>query len=211
MARDLTTNTKNQSLAASCTPVFFALFDFQSGAVRVWSGIGTKSWGGNDYTGLGHLGTVAPIEETADVRANGVSFQLSGVPSALIATVLGDNYQGRTVKLWLGFLDSADAIIADPYLIFAGRMDNVEIDEGPETAVIRVQAESRLIDLQRSRERRYTHEDQQIDFPGDLGLEYMATAQSTPFMWGGQRVPTYGSGGNTGGGGGDRGRGMEAQ
>lgn len=194
MARGLTTALKDQTLADSLTPVFFAFFDFQSGAVRVWSGLGSKVWDGNTYTGLGHLGTVSPIEESADVKANGVAFQLSGVPSSLIATVLGDNYQGRTVKLWLGALDSASAIIADPYQVFAGRMDNVEIDEGPETAVIRVFAESRLVDLQRSRERRYTHEDQQIDFAGDLGLKYMPTAQSTPFMWGGKQVPTYGGG-----------------
>lgn len=204
MARDLTTAIKNQTLASSLEPVLLGFFDFQSGAVRVWTGSGTKSWDGNDYLGVGHFGGVSQIDESSDVRANGVTFRLSGVPSALIATVLGDNYQGRAVKVWLGMLDATGAIIADPYLLFAGRMDFVEIDEGPETSVISVQAESRLIDLQRPRERRYTHEDQQIDFPGDRGLEYMATAQSTPFLWGGQQVPTYagGGGGGVGGGGG---------
>lgn len=188
MSRNITTALKNETLAAKLEPVLLSLFDFQSGAVRVWTGIGDKTWDGNVYNGLGHLGNVSPIEESTDVRANGVGFQLSGVPSSLIATVLGDNYQGRTVKLWLAALNGSGGIIADPYLLFAGRMDNVEIDEGADTAVIRIYAESRLIDLQRSRERRYTHEDQQIDFPGDLGLEYMPTSQSTPFLWGGKRV-----------------------
>lgn len=197
MSRALTTALKNETLAASLTPVFFAFFDFQSGAVRVWTGIGTKSWGGNNYTGLGHLGTVAPIQETEDTRANGVSFQLSGVPSALVATMFGDNYQGRDVKLWLGALDAAGAVVADPYLLFFGRMDNLEIDDGADTAAIRIAAESRMADLQRSNERRYTQQDQQIDFPGDDGLKYMPTAQSTPFMWGGQRVPSYAGGGGS--------------
>ncbi len=197
MARDLTAGLLAETEAAALSPVFFAFFDFQSGAVRVWSGIGSKTWGGNTYTGLGYLGTMSPIEETADVRANGVAFSVSGVPSSLISTVLSDNYQGRDVKLWLGALDGSGAIIADPYQVFAGRMGNVEIDEGPDTATIRVYAESRLIDLQRSRERRYTNEDQQIDFPGDRGLEYMARAQSTPFLWGGQQVPTYSAGGGS--------------
>ena len=188
MSRDLTSAFKTQTQAASLEPVLLAFFDFQGGAVRVWSGLGSKVWDGNTYVGLGHLGSVSAIEETADVRANGVAFQVSGVPSALIATVLGDNYQGRPVKLWIAALDATGAIVADPYLIFAGRMDNVEIDEGPETSVIRINAESRLIDLQRTRERRYTHEDQQIDFPGDLGLQYMARAQSAPLIWGGNRV-----------------------
>lgn len=197
MSRSLTTDLRDETLAAGLEPVFFAFFDFQGGAVRVWSGLGSKTWDGNTYSGLGHLGTVAPIEETADLKANGVAFQLSGVPSGLIATALGDNYQGRDVKLWLGALDAAGAVVADPYLLFAGRMDNLEIDDGAESATIRVFAESRMVDLRRSNERRFTHEDQQIDFPGDDGLDYMPTAQSTPFMWGGQRVPSYAGGGGS--------------
>lgn len=193
MSRDLTTALKNQTLADSLSPVVLAFFDFQSGAVRVWSGIGTLTWDGNDYVGVGHFGGFSPIEETADTKANGVAFQLSGVPSALIATVLGDNYQGRSVKMWLGAMNSSGAIVVDPYQIFAGRMDAVEIDEGAETSVIRVLAESRLIDIQRSRERRFTHEDQQIDFSGDEGLAMMPMVQSTPFVWGGQKQGTSSS------------------
>lgn len=197
MSRAITTAFKNETLAASLTPVLFAFLDFQSGPVRVWSGLGTKTWGGNDYTGLGYLGSVSAIEESTDVRANGVSFQISGIPSSIIATALGDNYQGRTVKLWVGALDASNNVIADPYLIFAGRMDNVEIDEGAETSILRVLAESRLVDLQRSKERRFTHEDQQIDFSGDLGLQFMPTANSKPFVWGGETVAAVGGTGGS--------------
>lgn len=199
MSRALTTALKNETTAAALSPVVFALFDFQGGAVRVWSGLGSKVWDGNTYLGVGYLGSFSPIEETTDVKANGVSFQLSGVPSALISTVLGDNYQGRTVKLWLAALDSAGNIVADPYPVFSGRMDAVEIDEGADTASIRVLAESRLVDIQRSKERRFTHEDQQIDHPGDEGLASMPTAQSTPFVWGGQKVNGATGGGDAGG------------
>ncbi len=198
MSRSLTTALKNDTQAASLAPVFFAFFDFQAGAVRVWSGVGDKVWGGNTYNGLGTLGTMSPIEESADLRANGVSFQLSGVPATLIATVLGDNYQGRDVKLWFGTMDATDAVVADPYQIFSGRMDSLEIDDGTETATIRVHAESRMIDLRRNNERRYTHEDQQIDFPGDEALAFMPTAQTTPFVWGAARVAAYAGAGGGG-------------
>lgn len=198
MSRSITTSLKTETQAASLAPAFFAFFDFQAGAVRVWSGIGDKVWDGNTYNGLGNLGTVSPIEESVEAKANGVSFQLSGVPTSLIATVLADNYQGRDVKLWFAALDDAGNTIADPYLIFGGRMDSLEIDDGAETAVIRVHAESRMIDLRRNNERRYTHEDQQIDFPGDMGLAFMPTAQSTPFVWGSTRVPAYAGAGGGG-------------
>lgn len=196
MSRDLTTALRDETIAASLTPVFLAFFDFQSGVVRVWTGLGDKTWDGNTYTGLGNLGSVSPIEESTDIRANGVSFQLNGVPSTMISTVLGDNYQGRAVKLWFAALDATGAIVADPYLIFSGRMDSIEIDDGPEVAVVRVYAESRLADLRRNNERRFTHEDQQIDHPGDEGLAMMPTSQSTPFVWGSTKIAARaGSGG----------------
>jgi len=201
MARSLNASYIAEIVAGTMAPARFAFLDFQTGAVRVWDGIGTKTWGGNNYTGLGYLGTVSPIEETADVKANGVVLTLSGVPTALLATVLGDNYSGREVSIWDGALNQTGALVADPDKVFSGRMNNVEFDKDGATAVIRVYAESRLVDLRRSRERRYTHEHQKIDFATDEGLEYMARAQSTPFSWGGTRVPTYAGGGNPGGGG----------
>lgn len=198
MSRTLDALLVAQFAAASLTPARFAFLDFQGGAVRVWDGMGTKSWGGNDYVGLGYLGTISPIEETAEVKANGIVLQLSGIPSSLIATVLGDNYNRREVSVWVGALDASGALVADPDLAFSGRMNNVDFDKGPDSATIRVFAESRLVDLKRSRERRYTHEHQQIDFPGDRGLEYMARAQSTPLLWGGEKVATFAGGGNPG-------------
>jgi hypothetical protein len=186
-------------IAANCAPATFAFLDFQGGAVRVWDGVGSLTWGGNTYTGLGYLGAVSPIEESADTRANGIVLSVSGVPSSLIASVLGDNYNRREVSVWIGALDAAGALVADPEVAFTGKMNNVDFDKGEKTSIIRIYAESRLVDLLRSRERRYTHEHQQIDFPGDLGLEYMARAQSTPLQWGGARVPTYSGGGSSGG------------
>lgn len=195
--RDLSTDTGAAALADTVYPVILAFFDFQSGPVRVWYGMGDLSWDSQTWTGLGTLGNISPIEESSDVRANGVAFSLTGVPSGLIATVLGDNYQGRTVKVWVGATNAAGQLYADPYQLFSGRMDRLEIDDGSETATIRVYAESRMVDLDRANERRYTQQDQQIDFPGDDFLQYMPTAQTTPFIWGGQKVAataTYGGG-----------------
>jgi hypothetical protein len=191
MSRSLDSALVTAITAASLAPATFAFLDFQGGAVRVWDGVGSLTWGGNTYVGLGYLGAISPIEESADVRANGIVLQVSGVPSSLIASVLGDNYNRRAVTVWLGALDAAGALVADPDQAFSGRMNNIDFDKGAETSVLRIFAESRLVDLLRPRERRYTHEHQQIDFPGDLGLQYMARAQSTPFAWGGQSVPTY--------------------
>lgn len=184
MARSLTTAFKNSITAVQVTPVLIFYADFPTGAVRCWSGYGDLSWGGNTYTGIGNFGGVDRVDESSDQSAKGITFSLTGIPSSLIAIALADAYQGRTCSLWLGTLDSAGALIADPYLFFSGRMDVMEIEDGGETASIKLTGENRLIDLNRARARRYTHEDQQIEYAGDLGLEYVAGLQDKKIYWG---------------------------
>jgi hypothetical protein len=170
--------------AADVRAGVLAEIEFASGTVRAWTGVGILQWNGYDWTGVGHLGGISPIEETSEVRAAGVALSLSGIPSALVASALGDAERGRPVTVWLAFFDDDWAIVADPYQAFSGRVDVPVIDEGGETATITIQAESRLIDLERPRTRRYTDEDQQDAFPGDRGFEFVTSLQEWSGVWG---------------------------
>lgn len=75
-------------------------------------------------------------------------------------------------------------MIDDPILMFEGKLDVPSIQEGGDTSTITLSYESRLIDLQRSRESRYTNEDQQRAFAGDLGCEFVASLQEKQITWG---------------------------
>lgn len=197
MARDLTTATKNALIAETVAPIMLFYGDFASGPVRIWSGYGDLSWNGNTWIGVGDFGGVSSVAESEDLRANGVTFTLNGIDPSLVSTVLTDTYQGRECSLHLGAINlSTGALIADPYQLFAGRMDVITIDESADTATISLQAESLLIDLNRPRERRYTYEDQIQLYPGDEGLEFVAGIQDKPIPWG---VPTPASGTQPGG------------
>jgi hypothetical protein len=117
--------------------------------------------------------------------ANGTKATLSGIPSDLVALAMAEPYQGRVVRVYLALLDAAGAIISDPDPLFTGRADVMDItDDGP-TATINLSVESRLIDMQRARARRYEHEDQQIDHPGDKFFEYVTQIQDKQIKWGG--------------------------
>lgn len=194
--RDLTAGMKAVTESAHVAPIMFAFFDFASGPVRVWTGYGNIVMGGDTYVGTGDLGTVGNIEETAEVAAKGTSFQLSGIPSEMIALALADAYQGRAAKLWIAAMDDTGSIVADPYQIFSGRMDVIEIQDGADTSTISLSAESRLIDLNRTRERRYTDEDQKIDYPTDEGLKFISALQNRQLLWGSSRS-NAGSGSNS--------------
>lgn len=137
-----------------------------------------------NFIGVGNLGGIAPVTETTDLQANGVQLSLSGVPLDVLAESLSQCRQGMPVTLWLGFLDSSGNVIASPAVAFVGRMDTVSVDEGAETATITVTAESRVIDLQRPRIRRYTDDDQQRTNPGDLGFQYVPMVQDWNGSWG---------------------------
>jgi hypothetical protein len=165
-------------------PVLLAEFAFASGTTRVWSGIGTLSWNGADYTGLGTFGEVSAIEETMELRATGAAFRLSGIPADLVSTAMGEPIQGRAARLRLGFLDESLALIEDPVLLFDGRMDTLEITDGGEHAAITLFAENRLRDLERPRTRRYTDQDQQAEYPGDRGFEFVPALQEVTINWG---------------------------
>jgi hypothetical protein len=75
-------------------------------------------------------------------------------------------------------------IIGDPIRVFSGRMDVMPILDDPARPVIQLTTESDLGLLSKSSERRYTHEDQQLDYPGDRFFEYVTTLQDQDIIWG---------------------------
>jgi hypothetical protein len=183
MARTATAAMVTEAAKASVAPVFFVEMDFVSGFVRVWSGYGSISWDAKTWLGAGHLISIDTLSEGVDFVANGANLKLSGIPSEMIAIALGEQYQGRDATIYLGLLDSAGAVIADPLSIFAAKMDTMEIEEGGDTSSIIVRVESHAISLKRAHEWRYTHEDQLIDYPADRGLEYVAGLQDKELIW----------------------------
>jgi hypothetical protein len=184
MSRDITSAVNTILESNSLSPFFAIDLEFDGGNFLAWTGYGDISFGGTTYIGSGDFLNVSQISETADIQANGINISLSGIPSELISSALNETYQGRPAKLYLGLLDSNNAVVADPYLMFSGRMDTMGIEDSGDTANIGITAESRLIDLERSRERRYTSEDQKIDYPNDKGLEFIADLQDKEILWG---------------------------
>jgi hypothetical protein len=158
-------------------PALFYEGQFEGGMVRLWSGIGEISLEGNTWTGGGHMLTISPIGENNELRAEGFEVTLSGMPSSTLSQALANMRSGKTGRLWLAVLDEADDVIGY-YELQEGRLDVPHFRTGADGAsVITVRYESVLIDLDNARDRRYTHEDLQIDHPGDKGFEFVAKLQ----------------------------------
>ena len=202
--RSLSANMVTEVSASQLSPILLASFSFST-PVRLWSGYGTITVGGVTYLGSGTLGTISPVEETTDLAARGINFQLSGVPSALVAVALTENYQGKACSVLFGALDASGVLVASPVTIFAGRMDVMAINDDGLTSTIGLSAENRLVDFRRPREVRYTHEEQQNLYPpgpgtpGDLGLEFVNAIQEKQIYWGNAKLaaPVNEGGGET--------------
>ena len=188
MARSITTAFKNAIKSSVVRPLLAVELEFSTGTLRFWNGYGdlTMTAGGssNTFTGLGDLMGISAIAESDQVEAIGASLSLTGIKSSFISTALTGNYTNRNASIFLGLFDSSKSVIADVYTLFKGKMDIMKIDEGPESATITLNLENRLIALDRPKERRYTHEDQQLSFSGDLGFEFVPDLQDKEIIWG---------------------------
>jgi hypothetical protein len=184
MSRSITAGVATEIAARFKRPIVLVEILTAASPVRVWTGVGDLIFGGNTYQGTGALGSVQPAEETADLRAAGEVYTLSGVPSALLSASIGDLRQGLPCRRWLGFLDGAGALIADPILLFEGTAAVPTTADDAETCTIRISAESLLNTLKRARVTRYTPEDQATRATPDKGFEYVASLQDRVIAWG---------------------------
>jgi hypothetical protein len=183
MSRSLTSAVQTALADLNVALVMFVQLEFDSGTVYVTSLAYSKDWDGHIWVGLGSLGSIEPITEGENIEAYGINLTLSGIDTALMSAMLSEQYQGRAVTIWMGALDADHQVIADPVVVFKGRMDTPDIEVGA-TATIRLACEGRLADLDRPRVRRYSHEDQIAVYPADKGLEFVPQMVEKQLYWG---------------------------
>jgi len=184
VSRSLSAGMQTVSTDSVVRPFILIDADFDAAPVYMWSGVGDLSWDSKTWVGVGNLLTVDAVEESTDMKAAGTKISLSGIPSDLISLALQEDYSGRTLTIYLGAFNDSGTVIANPVAIFRGRMDVMQILDGGDTATIDVTVESRLIDFERTRTRRYTDQDQKIDYPTDKGFEFVSSIQDKEIVWG---------------------------
>lgn len=181
MSRDLPAAV-TAAAASDTFQVFWAcefLFDSPN-ELRFWNGVGDIDVDGDTYTGAGNLLDISEIRESSDIAAYGATITLSGIPSNLINLALSEPYQARKAAVRFGII-SGSTIYSS--VVFTGEMDQMNISFGPETSTISLDVESRLVDLNRARIRRYTDADHQSRYEGDLAFEYVTALQDQRLEW----------------------------
>lgn len=188
-------SSANQT-AAESQNILMALavdLDFASGHVRAHDGIGAISIGGNSYEGIGSFGSIEAVEESIEVIAKPLKLKLSGVDSSIISKALNEttNYQNRSATLYFVVYNTTTCALVDtPETLWEGRMNQMTIALNGEDSGVSVLCEHRL--RREPRVARYTHEDQQLVYSGDLGFNLIGKIRGFRGTWGAKGVANDG-------------------
>lgn len=184
MARNLTSAVKTELAATNCRIGYFLEINFDTTPVRLSSTMHDVSWDSKTWQGNGWFHGSDSVVEDEDLDTDELTVYLSGVNSTLISAFLTDSSANNTGKLYLVFFDSSWSVVADPYLLFDGYLDEVEISEESDDTSIEVSFESRLAILDKASDIRWTHNFQQTRFSGDDGFNYVQSLEDWDGYWG---------------------------
>ncbi|GGA79559.1 hypothetical protein GCM10011507_33500 [Edaphobacter acidisoli] len=188
MGRDLASQLASALSDGLIVPVFLAQLTFRSATRYVWSGVGTLSYGGQNYAGVGSLASIGGISEGISVQADGTSVTLSGIEKMLgqspdfLTECLSDIRAQAPAILWFGLM-SGTAVLAT-YQVFRGIIDKPTLNLSADTISITLALESRLLDLGRASGRRYTSADQNVNYPDDSGFDWVEIENDIAVIWG---------------------------
>jgi hypothetical protein len=183
MSRGLTVAAQTAVSGEAVVRTMAIELDFPSGFARWNASPADITIAGNTFSGVGALGSISAAEEGVELRAYGITVTLTGIPRDAIALALGQEYQGRAATVWDVPLDSATwQTVADPVVIFRGRMDQMDISLG-ETGAVSMKLENRLTDWERPKILRYTDQDQRARDPNDGSFRFVAASTDKEIVW----------------------------
>ena len=149
--------------------------------------------GHGDYTAAGTLLSVGEIKESQDTDTQTLPITLSVADSAVLALALGnvENYRGKKARIYLQPMEGNYRPVGEPRLRFAGEMEPVKISRdtqpeegGPVGGTIELPVSRAGMSRARNADGlRCTDEQQQAEYPGDLGLQYVRALIEKPSQW----------------------------
>jgi hypothetical protein len=196
MSRTWSDNTTNNDAVKAALAsqhveiVSFAKLEFPSGTVYLHNSLGTLTWGGNDWLGVGDLGAISQVEEALDVSPYAITLTLSGLNTTITAAALTENYFMHSATIYIGVLDSDAELITTPTQIWSGYMDQMNMSVGADGGDgIEMICESELSRFNRSSNLMYTNVSQQAKSSGDLFFNHIHKVEGAKINWGASQMP----------------------
>ena len=180
-------------LGADEQALFFAVkAEFDTDDILVWSGTDNIVIGSDTYIGAGTLLSVSNSEDNLEMQSNGLVVGLSGMDTTVVSYALTENYQNRPITIFIGYVMGGTNEVAGTLTLFKGRMTSLIINDTPEGSTVTIDAENRLVDLDRPSNLRYTKESQNFLHSGDTGFNRVTSLQDKQIAWGKTSEPSGG-------------------
>lgn len=185
MPRDINSTVVTALESGGFKPFYAVFLDFMNGdtstatPLYLWTGIGDLVSGGNTYQGTGALMKIDHLEESATLKANGITLTFNGITTSLLTAALAYEYSGRPAKVYFGIEGNSNLTE-----VFTGVMDVMAIQDSPENSQITINVENRLIDLERTNPSRYTTESNENYYSNDTFFSFIGDLQDKKIEWG---------------------------
>ena len=86
--------------------------------------------------------------------------------------MLNENVVNDDVTIFRAFLDSSNAIISDPMMLYKGKIESFEIQESDKDSVVGLSIVSHWADFEKKNGRKTNNTSQQRFFSGDVGMDF---------------------------------------
>ena len=203
MPRDLTPEMEAAADAPHKILVYLVEMLFDSGPLRLHTGIGNLTFQGETYRGTGQFGQISNLSEVGDLSAAGINFELTGCDPQIVALALDEQTQGRVMNVYVAYLGTDWQLLDTPAGPFKYYLDTMEIRTAEGESTVRGSAENANILWERPNPARYTLESHQLEYPGDLFHEFDGQAAEKEIFWpkeGENRTPNFSDGPSSGAG-----------
>jgi len=175
MTRGLTTAVKN-ALAGTPTYCHLVYLGFSTPVRKTDNSFTLTSsieGSSNTYNADGTFMGVGNVAESNTPIKNNIDIMFSGVDQSLISTCLNNDVLGTEVKIWRGVISSG-ALVADPFLLFHGNLDDFNISDTGSGATLGMTITNHFGNFEKINGRTTADNSQQRFFSGDKGFEFSA-------------------------------------
>jgi len=194
MSRFLTTAAQAEADAQFNTLILMGKFEF-SEPVYVHTGIGEFVYDSNTYMGVGQFANIGEARESEFLSPLSVDVSLAAPNAQYMVEALDAGNYGDAVTIYAAYRGSDGDIVADPWVVYSGTFEFATIKTSNEN-IIAITLQHDLSVLDETNGLRFTDEDQQVDYSGDVGFEFVHRQATLRLIWGGRTVQYGGTNDN---------------
>ena len=186
MSRSLTTAIKNELSQKKIRQVHLITINFDTPVNLTDCSFSlTSSVSGSSvtYTASDFVLGITNFTEEVDITKSSIGISLSGADQTFISTVLNEPVINDEVIVYRGLLDNNNALIANPFLLYKGNIENFSIAETNKNSQVNLTIVSHWADFEKKNGRKTNNTSQQRFFSTDVGMDF-ASQTVLDIKWG---------------------------